>query len=86
MILTAIDFRVINGDIGNLESLPVETRRVFDSAETKMAEGFQTINGYQGRKVVWSAGGYWDEGKFQITSIGHMESGQRAVSLPLQNP
>jgi len=68
---TIIDLSKSVKNINNLNSLPREIKQVVNSADDMMSHGFQELNGYKGRQVIFSAGGHWiSKTLFEIESIG----------------
>lgn len=68
--ITIIDFSKQFSDISNLDKLPEEIQKLIKRAERVESSGFQGLLGYIGRKLIWEAGGYWNDDKFFIESIG----------------
>ena len=72
--ITVIDFSVKPDAIENLDSLPPKARAKFDEADAMSVRGFQEVNGYKDRKVIWSCHGHWTsrepDAKFHISSMG----------------
>jgi len=71
---TVISFDKKIGDIKNFKELPEEIQKEIEDSDSITSHGFQELNGYNGRQVVWSAGGPWtgkdEKDKFVITSYG----------------
>lgn len=70
MSITIIDFNKKVSDITGLSSLPIEIQKEIKGVERLSSRGFQELNGYNGRQCVWSAGGYWNNDSFHVTSFG----------------
>lgn len=74
MSVTIIDFTVQKSKIANYRGLPEKVQKLIDRAERIEVHGFQYLNGYIGRKLIWCAGGYWTSdspnASFIVQSIG----------------
>ena len=70
MSLTLISYTKKVSDIAGLSSLPSEIVKEIKEVERIDSHGFQELNGYNGRQCIWSAGGYWNNDSFHVTSYG----------------
>lgn len=68
--VTLIDFSKSINDVQNLKDLPKRVRDEIKAVERIDSLGFQELCGYNGRQLIFSAGGHWDEDKFVVTSYG----------------
>jgi hypothetical protein len=87
--VTVIDFTKFLKNISNKEDLPKQTQKfLYREITSFVSKGFQEFNGYIGRQLVISMGGYWDKDKFEITSygIGHLSNALRKeyYDMPMQ--
>lgn len=71
---TIIHFDRTMKDIANLHRLPPKVALEVMAAGSIVVRGFQELLGYEGRQLVWSAGGHWTSreknAKFIVRNFG----------------